>query len=434
MTRYQKILDYLFSQLPLFQRIGPVAYKTDLINTIKICNLLDNPQQNFSSIHIAGTNGKGSVSHFTASVLQETGLKVGLYTSPHLRDFRERIRINGKKIPKTFICDFIDTYRKDFDDIRPSFFEMTIGMAFQYFSEEKTDIAVLETGLGGRLDSTNIVTPIMSVITNIGYDHMQFLGDTLEKIAGEKAGIIKPGIPVVVGEKQEEIQQVFIRKAQAMASPLAFAEDHYQVSNIHYLKYNRPLLQMDINKDDQLYLRLLRSPLSGLYQLKNIRTVLQVIETINNQGYKISGDQIRKGIFNVIRNTGIAGRWQILCKEPMTICDVGHNKEGIIEVLKQIAATDHKQLHFVFGMVADKNPDDILPLLPKDAIYYFCKAGIPRAMDQHALALHANKTGLKGKAYPSVKDALHDAQKKARKGDLVFVGGSTFVVAEIIEQ
>ncbi|MCX6233423.1 MAG: bifunctional folylpolyglutamate synthase/dihydrofolate synthase [Bacteroidetes bacterium] len=432
MTQYQQILNYIFNQLPVFQRIGPAAYKTDITNTIAICNLLQNPQHNFRSIHIAGTNGKGSVSHFTASILQEAGLKVGLYTSPHLRDFRERIRINGKKIPKAYICNFVNTYQKDFDAIRPSFFEMTVGMAFHYFSEEKVDVAVLETGLGGRLDSTNIVVPVLAVITNIGYDHMQFLGDTLEKIAGEKAGIIKPGKPVVIGERQDETQHVFIRKAETMGSLLVFAGDHYATDHIRYLDYSNPLLQMDITRNGQSFISSLKSPLTGQYQLKNIRTALQVAECLNNTGFDISKDQIRKGIYHVIKNTGIAGRWQILCKDPLTICDVGHNKEGIIEVLKQIDITPHQQLHFVFGMVADKNINEILSLLPKDARYYFCKANIPRGLDQHVLAEQAKSFHLAGGAYPSVTDAVHDAQKNALKDDMVFIGGSTFVVAEAI--
>jgi dihydrofolate synthase / folylpolyglutamate synthase len=452
---YKESLNYLFSQLPMYHRIGAAAYKADLDNTIKLCTLLGNPQNSFKSVHVAGTNGKGSVSHMLASILREKGLKVGLYTSPHLKDFRERIRVNGMKIPKRYVSRFIHKHKEEFEKIQLSFFEMTVGLAFQYFREEKVDIAIVEVGLGGRLDSTNIITPILSVITNISFDHMQLLGDTLEKIAIEKAGIIKPGVPLVIGETQDEVSKIFVEKAKSTGSEIFFADSVFSVgSNVIASEAKQrqsavnsrqsvigsrfsakgiyhPLI-LTIYKEGQPYMSEVVSPLSGNYQKKNIITVVTVCEMLNKQEYAIPVDAIRKGIRNVIRNTGLKGRWQVLSRNPLTICDTGHNEGGLTEVLAQINVIPHKHLHFVFGVVNDKQIDHILELLPKEAIYYFCKADIPRGLSQDELKKQANAAGLSGNAYPSVKQAFRAAQKAASIDDLIFVGGSTFVVAEVV--
>lgn len=391
----------------MYQRIGAAAYKADLNNTIAICSLLGNPEKRFKSVHIAGTNGKGSTSHLLASVLQENGYKTGLYTSPHLKDFRERIRINGRMISEQYIVDFVEKLKSDFVVIKPSFFEMTVGLAFSYFAEEKVDIAVVETGMGGQLDSTNVIIPLVSVITNIGIDHIQFLGDTLEKIAFEKAGIIKPGVPVVVGETQSETEPVFRQKAMENDSTVYFAD---QLIKEHLYK----------------------TSLQGIYQKKNIKTVLQTLNLLCDAGFNISEKNIHDGFLKVIDNTVLMGRWQILSHSPLTICDVGHNEDGIRQVLKQISITPHNHLHFVFGLLSDKSPEAILSLMPRDATYYFCKADIPRAMDANVLRHKAIEYGMKGESYVSVKDALAAARFIAEKNDLVFVGGSTFVVAEVV--
>lgn len=403
---YQQTLDYLFSQLPMFQRVGASAYKADLNNTIELCHLLDNPQNKFKSIHIAGTNGKGSTSHLMASILQEAGYKVGLYTSPHLVDFRERIKINGTMIPKQVIIDFVSIYRDDFEKINLSFFEWTVGLAFDYFSKQKIDVAVIETGLGGRLDSTNVVIPELSIITNIAKDHVQFLGDTLEKIASEKAGIIKNKVPVVIGETQKKIEHVFISKAKAIEAPVYFA--------------------------DQLIKEVFDCELKGSYQTKNIKTVLASIAQLQKIGYDITEKNIKDGLLKVVDNTGLMGRWQTLSENPKVICDTGHNEAGIKEVVGQLATLKYRTLHFVFGVVNDKEIDSILVQLPKNAIYYFCQAKIPRALDAEELYKKATLHGLKGIVFGSVTEAISKAKKQAKENDLVFVGGSTFVVAEAL--
>ncbi len=428
---YSQTLEYLFNKFPMYYRIGPAAYKADLVNTIQLCKLLNNPQNSFKSIHIAGTNGKGSVSHMLASVLQTKGFKVGLYTSPHLKDFRERIKINGKLIPKGYTASFISKYKKEFDKTGLSFFEMTVGLAFRYFADEKVDIAVIETGLGGRLDSTNIINPLLSIITNISFDHTQFLGDSLQKIAFEKAGIIKPTTPVVIGETQNEISAVFIDKANELRAPIYFADSNYEVRSSE-LGVRKEDLLIDIYSKDKVFINSLSLPLKGIYQKKNVITVIQTIEILNKTGYNISKDDIKKGVNDVVKSTGLIGRWQILSKSPLTICDVGHNEAGIKMVVEQIKNTPHNKLHFVFGMVNDKDADKILKLLPKDAIYYFCKADIPRGLDEDILSEKAKQAGLKGQAYPSVKDAFLCAKQNADKDDLVFIGGSVFVVAEVL--
>lgn len=427
---YQQTLDYLYSCLPMFHRVGAAAYKADLSNTIAICNALGNPENKFRSVHIAGTNGKGSTSHLLAAVLQQAGYKTGLYTSPHLKDFRERIRINGKMIPKAQVVKFVDDHKKLFDKVEPSFFEWTVGLAFDYFAKEKVDIAIIETGLGGRLDSTNVITPVVSVITNISRDHMNLLGNTLRKIAGEKAGIIKPNIPVVIGETQDEVKTVFEQKAKKEKSPLRFADEELQLKKMHHSKTIPPFFIADVFAGKNSVLKNLKCALPGLYQRKNIVTVLSSIDVLRENGFTISEKAIRSGFAKVTELTGLQGRWQIISKNPLTIIDTGHNEAGIQEVVAQLKKTPHKQLHIVLGVVNDKDPSIVLQHLPKKATYYFCKAKLPRSMNEVDLARLAEKFKLKGNSYSSVRQALKAAQTAAHRGDLVFVGGSTFVVAE----
>jgi dihydrofolate synthase/folylpolyglutamate synthase len=429
---YKETLDYLDARLPMYQRIGAAAYRADLKNTWAICDLLGNPQQTFRSVHIGGTNGKGSTSNMLASILQEKGLKTGLYTSPHLTDFRERIRINGIKIPEEKVIRFTEKYKADFEEIRPSFFEMTVGMAFDHFREEKVNVAIIEVGMGGRLDSTNVITPLLSVITNISFDHMQFLGDTLEKIATEKAGIIKHGVPVVIGESQDDIRHVFIEKAREEQSEILFADDEFMAVSGNSEYTGTDTLRMDIFRNNKVFIGDLESPLIGHYQKKNIVTVCAACKMLDSSLQQISTDDIRKGISNVLDNTGFAGRWQILSVNPLTICDTGHNEGGVKLVLEQISRTPHEKLHFVFGMVNDKEIDTILQMMPKDATYYFCKADIPRGLDANELRIKAEVFGLNGETFNSVKSALKTAQQRAGAKDLVFVGGSTFIVAEVV--
>ena len=432
MLNYQQTLDYLFSQLPMFQRIGAAAYKADLNNTIAICKLLHNPENKFKSVHIAGTNGKGSTSHYLASVLQSAGYKVGLYTSPHLKDFRERIKINGEMISQQYVIDFVEKYKTDFEKIQPSFFEMTVGLAFDYFASQQVDIAIIETGLCGRLDSTNVIQPLLSVITNISIDHVAFLGDTIEKIAEEKAGIIKPNIPVIIGETKNETKNTFIKKAREQHAELLFADSIFQMCNAHQINEGQLLLQMDIEKNGQLVYTALKSELPGFYQQKNIPTVIATLELLNKTGFKITEENVREGVQNVIKNTGLLGRWQVLSQQPLTIADTGHNEAGIKEVISQIKQTPHRQLHFVLGMVSDKDISKILELLPKTATYYFCKANIPRAMEADVLKNMAQQKGLTGVAYTSVPAALEAAKRNSHADDMVFIGGSTFTVAEVV--
>jgi dihydrofolate synthase/folylpolyglutamate synthase len=425
---YKETIDYMFSQLPMYQREGKAAYKANLDNTIALCNHLNNPQDNFKSIHIAGTNGKGSTAHLIASILQTAGFKTALYTSPHLKDFRERIKINGDIIPKERVVKFVNTNKKAFEKIKPSFFEMTVGLAFQYFNDEKVDIAVIETGMGGRLDSTNIITPILSVITNIGYDHTQFLGDTISKIAAEKAEIIKKNIPVIIGETQSETKEIFIQKAKSENSQIIFAD---QIFEAKLLSNTNQGAEFDIWKNAENYMENLECSLLGNYQSKNLVTVIQVMNTLANQ-FGIGKKIIIEGIEDVITNTGLKGRWQIISTNPMTICDIAHNKNGIINVVEQIRKTHYNKLHFILGIVDDKNITDILNLLPHEAIYYFCKANIPRSLNEEILQEAGHKAGLNGKSYSSVREAYNVAVNNADSNDLVFVGGSTFVVAEIV--
>jgi len=429
---YREAIDYMNARLPMFHRIGPAAYKPNLDNTITLCNLLGNPQKEFRSVHVAGTNGKGSVSHMIASVLQNSGVRTGLYTSPHLLDFRERIKVNGKKIPKSYVTSFIKCYLDEFEKIKPSFFEMTVGLAFQYFRDQQVEVAVIETGLGGRLDSTNIITPVISVITNVSLDHKELLGNTIEKIAVEKSGIIKPGVPVIIGETQKEIQEVFLRKAKDNNSSITFADQKYSAGKIRPSGNHHINLVMEVLHKNKRFIPHLSSSLLGLYQVKNIITVLGAFEVLNETGFRITREHIRTGIRDVVKKTGLYGRWQILNRRPLVICDTGHNEGGIKEVIKNIEKTPHDQLHFVIGVVNDKDIDKMLDLLPRRATYYFCKADVPRGLDEVDLAITAGGFGLKGKSYRSVRTAFQAARKKAGASDMVFVGGSTFVVAEVI--
>ena len=444
---YPQTLEYLFSRLPMFHRIGVAAYKADLNNIIALSELLNNPEKKFRSIHVAGTNGKGSVTHMLASVLQEAGYKTGLFTSPHLKDFRERIRINGRMIGEETITNFVEKYKHSFDEIKPSFFEWTTALAFKFFADEKVDIAVIETGLGGRLDSTNIIFPELSVITNISYDHMPLLGDSLGKIAFEKAGIIKKNVPVVIGERQKESEEVFIKKADEMDTSLVFASENYKSEVITLIDEGQ---KFRIREGDKILYDELLIDLSGNYQAKNICTVLQSLEILKKLFPKINENNIKNGLRKVSESTGLQGRWQVIGRTPLTIVDVAHNEAGIKLVMDQLntmretfqtsnAPDSHRdqtpifqKLHIVFGIVNDKNPSHILSHLPKHATYYFCKADIPRALDANELKNTASSFNIKGESYPSVKAALHAAQNNADKDDLVFVGGSTFVVAEAI--
>lgn len=416
----------------MFHRVGPAAYKPNLSNTIAICKALGNPENKFRSVHIAGTNGKGSTSHLLAAVLQEAGYKTGLYTSPHLKDFRERIRINGKMIARKHVVDFVAGHKKLFEKVQPSFFEWTVGLAFDHFAKAKVDIAVIETGLGGRLDSTNVITPLVSVITNISYDHTNLLGKTLKKIAAEKAGIIKKEIPVVIGETQNEVKPVFEAKAKKEKAPFRFADEEFQLSGFQQTKTIPPHLIGTVKAGKNTLFKNFKCGLPGNYQQKNIKTVLATIDVLRESGFDIPDRAIRKGFEKVTALTGLQGRWQVISGNPLTICDTGHNEDGIKEVVAQLKKTPHKRLHIVFGVVNDKDPAKVLSLLPKNALYYFCRANLPRSMDAAELALKAGKAGLKGNTYPTVKKALKAAQDAALRGDLVFVGGSTFVVAEVI--
>lgn len=425
---YRETLDYLFSRLPMFHRIGAAAYKADLKNTIELCQILGNPQNSFKSVHIAGTNGKGSTSHMLAAILQSAGYKTGLYTSPHLKDFRERIRINGKMIPENDVVRFVEMHKMDFERIQPSFFEWTVGLAFDFFAKEKVDIAIIETGLGGRLDSTNIITPELSVITNISFDHMQLLGDTLEKIAAEKAGIIKPFVPIVIGERQNKTDEVFVEKAKQMETQLTFASD---LIKAEFTRKDDSGRYFHIYKNEELIYADLQVSLVGNYQQKNICTVIESILQLKQKGWQISENDIRSGLSKVQQLTGLQGRWQKLSDSPLTICDVGHNKAGIEFILDQLKEYNYDRLRMVIGVVNDKDINGILELLPKNAIYYYCKADIPRALNATELKEIGSEYGLKGETYSSVKEALEKATTQSSPNDLIFIGGSTFVVAEI---
>ena len=398
---YKDTLNYLFSQLPMYQRTGAAASKKDIGNIIKACNFLNNPQEKFKSIHIAGTNGKGSTAHLLSSVLQEAGYKTGLYTSPHLVDFRERIKINGKKISEEHVIDFVNSNKENFEIINMSFFEYTVAMAFYEFEKEKVDIAIIETGLGGRLDSTNIVNPLLSIITNIGYDHMNLLGDSLEEIAFEKAGIIKENTPVLIGKKQQEIDHVFKKQTNKKKASLTYAK------------------RFDNQFSEEI----------PDYQKENINTAISAIDVLN---WNISKEEINSGIKNVKINTGLRARWEVLSTKPKIVCDTGHNIDGINQVINHLEKIKYGKLHFVFGTVNDKKLDSILNILPKDGIYYFCKAKIDRALDANKLKSLCESKNIFGESYNSVTSALNAAKKNSENEDLILIGGSTFIVAEVL--
>ncbi|KIO76209.1 dihydrofolate synthase [Pedobacter lusitanus] len=426
---YSETLDYLYSRLPMFTRIGAAAMKKDLHNTIVMCENLGNPQNKYKTIHVGGTNGKGSTSHMLAAVLQKAGYKTGLYTSPHLKDFRERIRVNGEMMTESYVVDFTAQQKDQIEAISPSFFEVTVAMAFAYFAAENVDVAIIEVGLGGRKDSTNIIHPELSVITNISMDHMNMLGDTLQEIAGQKAGIIKPGIPVVIGEKQEETAQVFIDEAIATSSKLVFAN-----SELHVRDTSRKGMQLitSVYTQDKCLFKDLKLDLTGFYQLKNVLTVIQSVLTLNQNGFDIPDTAIYSGLADTAKITGLQGRWQTLSESPLVICDTGHNIAGIQEVLENINATEYHNLHIVIGMLKDKDITSVLELLPVHAKYYFCQPDLERAMPAAELAEQAAKFMLQGSVFETVTLALNAARKSAEADDLIFVGGSTFVVAEAL--
>src|SRR5688572_1774358 len=425
---YKQTLEYLYTRLPMFSRIGTAAYKEDLTNTIQLCTSLGEPQTKFKSVHIAGTNGKGSVSHMLAAIMQTAGYKTGLYTSPHLKDFRERIRVNGEMISQEFVIDFTQRINPLIEKIEPSFFEITVAMAFDYFAQQKCDIAIIETGLGGRLDSTNIITPELSVITNIGWDHMNILGDSLEKISGEKAGIIKQNVPVIIGETIKESLPVFEKVAAEKKSPIFIASKKRQAIEWKWEKHE---LIVEVAEDHKTDHRVYHLDLPGIYQTKNLLTVLEACSQLQQKGWNIQENHIRKALEQVKKLTGLHGRWDIIHEHPLIVLDVGHNEDGIKQILKQIELTDHHDLHIVLGMVNDKEIDKILKLFPTTALYYFTKAHIPRALNTDELKQKADAFGLKGKIYPDVNTALKEAKDKAAKNDLIIVCGSVFLVAEV---
>lgn len=406
---YQHTLEYLYNSVPMFQQVGSSAYKEGLENTLALDEHFGHPHRNFRTIHVAGTNGKGSCSHTLAAILQEAGYRTGLYTSPHLVDFRERIRVNGQPVPEEYVIRFVEEERSFFEPLSPSFFELTTAMAFRYFADQKVDVAIIEVGLGGRLDCTNIIRPDLCIITNISFDHTQFLGSTLAQIASEKAGIIKQGIPVVIGETTPETRPVFAEKAQAVQAPICFAEDHVpeEYSDMDY-------------------------ELKGLYQEKNRRTLLTALPLLKKAGYHLSEQAIRNGFAHVCELTGLMGRWQKLQDAPTLICDTGHNVGGITYIAEQLKQQTYRKLHIVMGMVNDKDIRGVLALLPRDADYYFTKASVKRALPESELARLANAAGLQGECYPDVPTAVRAAQEKSLPEDFIFVGGSSFIVADLL--
>lgn len=425
---YQQTIDFMYSKLPMFSKSGSTAIKGGLNNILKLCDNLGNPHQKGKFIHIAGTNGKGSVSHMLASILQSAGYKTGLYTSPHLRDFRERIKLDGEMIPESDVINFIEDMRPIVEEIKPSFFEITVAMAFYFFAKQKTDIAIIETGLGGRLDSTNIITPVISIITNIGYDHMQILGDTLQKIASEKAGIIKQSVPVVIGEKHPETTTVFMEKARSCDAKIFFASDNFHLDNWWH---EGSLLMIEVDEknkpDHQKYLL----DLTAQYQTKNLITVLQSCAVLKNVGLNIDEHAIKTGLKHAKKSTGLHGRWETIHEHPTVITDVAHNESGIKALLEQLETTTYHKLHIILGMVKDKDIDQILPLLPKTATYYFANANIPRAMPAADLEAMAALHNLHGRSYDNVSDALQMALSHAQTDDLILVCGSVFLIGEI---
>lgn len=429
MRNYQDTLHFLFTQLPVFQRDGASAYKPTIANTIALCEVLGNPQEKFKSIHVAGTNGKGSTSHQLAAIFQAAGYKTGLYTSPHLKDFRERIRVNGECIPEQNVIDFAATHEALFEKIKPSFFEMTVAMAFEYFAHQQVEIAIIEVGMGGRLDSTNIIRPELCLITNISFDHQAYLGHTLEAIAGEKAGIIKNKVPVVIASTQTATQAVFKEKAASQNAPIYFADQLYHLQRTS----NSNQQYLEIEYTDALgTVQKFQSDLTGIYQLKNITGVLGAIDLLKEKFPKINNEIIASALSKVKSLTGLKGRWEVLSENPLCIADTGHNEDGIQQILTQLTFCEYEQLHWVIGMVNDKDLNAVLALLPKNATYYFCKPNIPRGLDQLILQQAAALFNLIGECYSSVSEALLAAKNNAKMTDLVLIAGSTFIVAEII--
>jgi len=425
---YEQTIAYLFTKLPLFSKSGAIAYKKDITNTILLCKETGDPQDKIKTIHIAGTNGKGSTSHMLAAIFQKAGYRTGLYTSPHLKDFRERIKVNGKMISKEYVTRFAERMRFASEKIEPSFFEFTVVMALSYFEQEKTDIAIIETGLGGRLDSTNVVTPELSIITNIGLDHVNILGDTIEKIAYEKAGIIKPNIPVVIGETLPATRNIFLSKAHECNSPIIFAERTYAIANANL---KNKLLEVELKSfetDEHSFFHL---DLTGIYQQYNLRTVVTAIDQLKEMGYHLDSLDIKAGLSNTKKLTGLHGRWEIIHTNPQVILDVAHNEDGIRQMLKQVSLTTYNQLHIIFGIVKDKDADKVLSLLPADAHYYFTNARIPRALPAEELRDQAKKYHLTGFSFSDVNSALLEALDKSSETDLILVCGSVFVVGEV---
>ena len=424
---YEETIKYIYGRMPLFQVVGSSAYKEGLDGMRAFDEVLGHPHTSFKTIHVAGTNGKGSSSHTLASVLQSAGYKVGLFTSPHLKDFRERVRVNGEMMSKDFVVDFVEKYGKVFDVIYPSFFEVCVAMAFSYFQQEKVDVAVIEVGLGGRLDSTNIITPELSVITNISFDHTNMLGNTLGEIAAEKAGIMKPGVPVVIGEAEEpEIRNVFLQKASAVGAPIHFVDQEIASCKVEPGFADKTAV-LNFNIDGTSF----STTLLGDYQHRNMQTAFLAVKYLREVGFEISDEALKHGFLNTVGQTHLLGRWQQLGDNPLTLCDTGHNEAGIRFVTAQIERTPHNNIRFIYGVMKDKDVEHILPLLPQDAIYYYTQASTPRAMPCDELKRRANAGGLKGEAYANVADAMAAAQRDAEPGDLIFVGGSTYVVAEI---
>ena len=426
---YKETLDYLFNKLPMFSHIGADAFKKDLTNTIHLCNALGNPQKQFKSIHIAGTNGKGSTSHILAAILQTGGHKTGLYTSPHLIDFRERIKVDGIWCDEQFVIDFTEKVIPLIEEISPSFFEITVAMAFYYFAQQKVDIAVIEVGLGGRLDSTNIITPELSIITNIGFDHMNMLGNTLPEIAYEKAGIIKQNIPVIIGETLPETRPVFLEKAEKENAHITFAQEIRYVTDF---KIEPHLLTVEVatthNNEHETY----HLDLPGIYQIKNLLTVLETANQLHNQGFNTSIEVVKKALTNVKKLTGLHGRWELIQKKPNIIVDVAHNEDGVKQIVEQLEHCTYMHLHIVIGMAKDKDINSVLALLPESATYYFTKAQIPRALNEEALHRQASNFGLIGNSFKTANEALKAAKNNAQEGDLILVCGSVFVVGEIL--
>lgn len=425
---YKETLDFLFSSLPMFSRVGESAYKKDLTNTLRLCEFIGNPQKNLKTIHVAGTNGKGSTSHMLAAILQSAGYKTGLYTSPHLKDFRERIKVNGVMCPESFVIDFTNRIQPMIQEIQPSFFEITVAMAFEYFALEQVDIAIIEVGLGGRLDSTNIIYPELSIITNIGWDHMNLLGNTLELIAFEKAGIIKESIPVVIGEYTSITKPIFEKRAQEMHAKIYWASEERWVSDFTITAHHIDINVAEIRNDERTSYQL---DLPGIYQTKNLLSVLTAVEILNQKKWGITLQHIHKGLAHIKKLTGLHGRWEVLQEKPLLVLDVAHNEDGIKQIIRQIELVGAQEVHIVIGMVKDKEIEHILDLLPKKAHYYFTKAPIPRALDEKILKELANKKDLIGNCFPFINEAVHNALLHAKENDLVLVCGSVFVVGEV---